>query len=439
MKPKLTGITRFGLGIAVGALLLTGCAGTGTMSSQSGSGTDKDGNITLDFWSNHPGNSTAVEKELIKKFEAANPKIKVKLTDAGKNYEEVAQKFNASLAGGKTPDVVVTSDVTWFNFALNKQLVPLSEELPKINVDPSNYVTALYKDYDLNGKIYAVPYARSTPLFYYNKSLWQKAGLPDRGPKSWQEFQTWAPKLKAILGGKPALLLPFGSDYLAWYFQNINWSFGGSYSQGWNQNMTDPNTIKAGEWLQQMVKNGYIATAKTPTEGFAAGQSAALMQSTGSLKGLEKTVQGFELGTAFLPGYEKANVCPTGGAGLAVPAKLTGKRREAAVKFAAFMTNNESTVAFSQATGYMPVTKGALKIKAEKEYLASHPNAKTAVMQLAKTRSQDNFRVLVPGGDQKLGAALDKIVRGANVATTFKDVGEALQRTANSQIKPRLK
>ena len=55
---------------------------------------------TIEFWSNHPGNSKPVEQEIIKAFEAANPGLKVKLVDAGKNYEEVAQKFNASLAGG---------------------------------------------------------------------------------------------------------------------------------------------------------------------------------------------------------------------------------------------------------------------------------------------------------------------------------------------------
>ncbi|QRV01916.1 extracellular solute-binding protein [Arcanobacterium phocisimile] len=188
------------------------------------------------------------------------------------------------------------------------------------------------------------------------------------------------------MGGKLALSIPFGSDYLAWYFQNINWSFGGSYSKEWDQNLTSAQTIEAGQWLQEMVGSGLIETAKTPSESFAACQSALLLQSTGSLQGLEETVQGFELATAFLPGFGDSYVCPTGRAGIAIPAKVTGERRAAAVKFIAFMTNDDSTSAFSQATGYMPVTKGAQDNEQMKSYMAKHPHASTAVEQLAHTR-----------------------------------------------------
>src|SRR5690349_23463004 len=108
-----------GLAGAAGVAGLAACAGTGTAPSSGGNGGGASSN-TIEFWSNHPGNSKPVEQEIIKAFEAANSGLKVKLVDAGKNYEEVAQKFNASLAGGQLPDVVVVSDVTWFNFEIGR-------------------------------------------------------------------------------------------------------------------------------------------------------------------------------------------------------------------------------------------------------------------------------------------------------------------------------
>src|SRR6476619_1132703 len=129
-----------GLAGAAGIAGLSACAGTGTAPSTGGGGGSSN---TVEFWSNHPGNSKPVEQAIIKAFEAANPSLKVKLVDAGKNYEEVAQKFNASLAGGQLPDVVVVSDVTWFNFALNKQLAPMDELLSSAKIDTSDYVDAL--------------------------------------------------------------------------------------------------------------------------------------------------------------------------------------------------------------------------------------------------------------------------------------------------------
>lgn len=72
-------------------------------------------------------------------------------------------------------------------------------------------------------------------------------------------------------------------------------------------------------------------------------------------------------------------------------------------------------------------------------YLDANPNARTAVDQLAKTRSQDYARVFVPGGDQIIGTGLEQIgLQNADVATTLAGVGEQLQRIVDRQITPKL-
>ena len=267
-----------GLAGAAGVAGLAACAGTGTAPSSGGAGGASN---TIEFWSNHPGNSKPVEQQIIKAFEAANSGLKVKLVDAGKNYEEVAQKFNASLAGGQLPDVVVVSDVTWFNFALNKQLSPLDELLAGAKIDTGDYVDALYNDYNLDDQHFALPFSRSTPLFYYNKDLWKAAGLEDRGPKDWDEFLTWAPKLKAAAGSdKMVMELPDGSNYLDWVFQNIVWGHGGAYSKEWTPTFTDPKTVAAGQFLQDFAKAGYVKFNKTPEADFGAGLATCIVQST---------------------------------------------------------------------------------------------------------------------------------------------------------------
>ncbi|MDN8677548.1 extracellular solute-binding protein, partial [Staphylococcus aureus] len=75
--------------------------------------------------------------------EKQNPDLQVELVTAGKNYEEVAQRFNAALAGGDLPDVIVASDVTWFNFALNEATTPLDELWEQNGVDADSYVDTL--------------------------------------------------------------------------------------------------------------------------------------------------------------------------------------------------------------------------------------------------------------------------------------------------------
>lgn len=411
---------------------LSACAGTGTAPSSGASGGSSG---TIEFWSNHPGASKAVEQEIIKAFEAANSGLKVKLVDAGKNYEEVAQKLNAALAGGQLPDAVVVSDVTWFNFALNKQLSPVDDLVSSAGVKIEDYVDALYNDYDLNDQHFALPYARSTPLFYYNKELWKKAGLEDRGPEDWEEFKTWIPKLQAAVGsGASVMVLPDGANYLDWVFQNVVWDFGGAYSREWDPTFTDPKTIEAGTFLQELAKTKVLKLAKDPAPEFTAGLAACSMMSTGSLGGVKKDAK-FEFGTAFLPGEDN---CPTGGAGVGIPAGISDDRKKNAVKFIEFLTNPENTVKFTQATGYMPVRKSAVDLPEEKAFLDQNPNAKTAIEQLPSTRSQDNARVLVPGGGARIGKALDQIVAGQDVATVFAALQKETQQVIDAQIKPKL-
>ncbi|WP_235001713.1 ABC transporter substrate-binding protein [Arcanobacterium ihumii] len=424
-------------GLAVVTLLLTGCAGTGSSSDDSSKSNDSNGPVTIDFWSNHPGSSKTIEEKIIADFEAKYPNIKVKLTDAGKNYEEVAQKFNASLSGGQVPDVVVASDVTWFNFALNKQFEPLDDLLKNADAKADDYVPNLYDEYKLEDSHFAVPYARSTPLFYYNKDLWATAGLPDRGPKTWDEWNTdFAPKLKAANQAVTPLIIPDGANYMDWYFQGMIWSFGGAFSKDWTMTMSSPESIKAGEFLQSQFKQGYFKATKDATAPFVAGQSAAIVESTGSLKGVSKDGK-IKVGTAFLPAPEGKVGVSTGGSGIAIPAK--SKNKEAAAKFIAFLTSPENTITFSQNTGYMPVRTSAKDLPEEKAYFEKNPNFKTAVDQLSHTQKQDAGRAFVPGGGMRIGAALDKISQGADVAATFKALDEEQQKIIDSQIKPKLK
>jgi len=437
-------VTRRGFlglaGAATAAVGLSACAGTGTGPSGGGSAAGGGGGAsnTIDFWSNHPGNSKPTEQKLIADFEAANPGLKVKLTDAGKNYEEVAQKFNAALSGGQLPDVVVASDVTWFNFALNKQLTPLDELLSAASLKTTDYVDSLYKDYLYTDKHFLLPFARSTPLFYYNKELWTAAGLPDRGPKTWEEFAGWGPKLAQSVGAdKSALLLADGSNYLDWYFQGIVWSLGGNYSKEWTPTFSDQKTIAAGKLLQSLAQQKVARFNKSPATDFGAGLAACMMESTGSLGGVAKAAK-FTVGTAFLPSPEGVLGCPTGGAGVGIPAGLSDERKKNAVKFIEFLTNAKNTVTFTQATGYMPVRKSALDDPAEKAFLDKNKNAKTAVEQLPKTRSQDYARVFVPGGGARIGKALDQIAQGADVTATFKTLDEETQKVIDTQVKAKL-
>ena len=422
--------------LAAGAALAA-CSSPG--SSSSGEAASGDAS-TINFWSNHPGKSQAFEQELIARFQAENPDLTVNLIDGGKNYEEVSQKFNAALSGNDVPDVVVLSDVWWFNYALTGAIEPLDGHFEAAGVDSSDYVDSLLADYNWNGNHWALPYARSTPLFYYNKAVWAQAGLPDRGPATWQEFDEWGPRIQAVVGGGK-LAHGWGNavDYLGWTFEGPIWTFGGAYSDGFDLKFDDEKTIAAGQFLKDMIHTKkYAAVSSDIANDFGAGIIASTIASTGDLSTITQNAS-FEFGTAFLPSTDGQPGCPTGGAGLAIPSKISEERKVNALKFIDFVTNGANTAYFSQNTGYMPVRKSAQEDPSEIAFLDANPNARTAVDQLAKTRSQDYARVFVPGGDKIIGTGLEQIaLQNADVATAFAGVQEQLQQIIDRQITPNL-
>ncbi|HIW95044.1 MAG TPA: ABC transporter substrate-binding protein [Candidatus Corynebacterium gallistercoris] len=421
-------------GLAAGSMALTACAGTGGGGDQGG-----DAN-TVTWWSSHPGQSKAVEQELIKRFEAENPDIKVNLIDAGKNYEECAQKFNAALSGNDLPDVVLLSDVWWFNFALNEQITPIEDVADKAGVDTSTFVESLYEDYNLNGKHYAMPFSRSTPLFYYNKDMWEAAGLPDRGPESWQEMDEWADKLKGAIPSN-AKAHGWGSavDYLSWTFEGPMWTLGGAYSDDWDMKFTSEGTIKAIEWLKSTVADdGYASISQAIANDFSAGLYSSAICSTGDLGGILENAS-FNVGTAPLPNPKGDGGCPTGGAGLAIPAGISEERKVNAAKFIDFITNATNTAYWSREVGYMPVRTAAVEDPEQKKFLEENPNYQTAIDQLPHTRVQDNARVFIPGADQKIGGAFESIlVNGDDIKSTMSRVEQELTQAYEGQIKPKL-
>ncbi|MET9212697.1 MULTISPECIES: ABC transporter substrate-binding protein [unclassified Nocardia] len=422
-------------GAAAAGLALTACAGTG-----GGSGDGGDAK-TITFWSNHPGTSKELELELINRFQAKYPDLTVNLVDAGKNYEEVAQKFNAALTGGDLPDVVVLSDVWWFNYALTKAIEPLDSHFGAAGVQLSDYVDSLAADYLFDGKHYALPYARSTPLFYYNKDVWAKAGLPDRGPNSWQEFDEWGPKLQSVVGAdKFAHAWGDAKNYLGWTFQGPNWTFGGAYSDQWKLKFTDPGSIAAATYLRDSINvKKYAAIRPQIAVDFGTGVAASTIASTGDLKGIKKNADGkFEFGTAFLPHPNGPGVT-TGGAGLAIPSRISDARKANALKFIEFITNAANTAYFTQNTGYMPVRKSAVTDPSEVDFLAKNPNSKVAIDQLSVAKSQDYARVFVPGADQIIGTGYEQIgLQNADPATVLAKVAADVQAIIDRQITPKL-
>jgi sn-glycerol 3-phosphate transport system substrate-binding protein len=385
--------------------------------------------VEITYWGSFSGGLGEAEQATVDAFNSAQQDVKVNYQFQG-SYEETAQKLTAAVQARQTPDVSLLSDVWWFSFYVNGQLQALNELMAAEDVKAEDYSQVLLGEGTRKGQVYWVPFARSTPLFYYNKDAFEAAGLEDRAPTTWTEFQEWAPKLNKE--GQAAFAHPGAASYVAWLFHGVIWQYGGSYSDpDFTIRIQEEPGVTAGNFYRDTVQTfKWATTPQDVTQDFVNGLAASAMLSTGALSGVQANAK-FPVGTGFLPEGPAGFGCPTGGAGMAMLAGLPAEKQQAAMKWIAFATGEEWTVEWSQRTGYMPVRNGAVQSEKMQAYFQENPNFQVAVEQLPKTRPQDAARVYIRGGDQIIGKGLERIlIAGEEVAPVWADVKAELDETA---------
>ncbi|MGH2561715.1 MAG: ABC transporter substrate-binding protein [Thermomicrobiales bacterium] len=390
------------------------------------------GPIEVLYWGAFGGALGEAETQIVQMFNESQTDVVVNY-ESQNNYEELAQKVTAALAGGQAPDIALFSDVWWFKFYLANALAPLNDFIAANEIDIADFQDSLIVEGFRDDTYWWMPMARSTPLLYYNKTMFDAAGISEL-PATWSEFAEMAPAL--VDGDRKAFVHPAAASYIAWLFQGVTWAFGGLYSTPeFEMTMTNEGTVAAGEFYRMSVQDGWAGTPVEPEVDFENELAASGMFSTGGLAARAANIgDKFEWRTHFLL-EELQFGCSTGGAGLAILAGSPPEKQEAAFQFIDYVTSVEGTIWWSQTTGYMPVRKSAVESEEMQAFFADNPNAKVAVDQLPLTAPQDAARVFVPNGDQIIGGGLERItISNEESAAVFEDVNAELEDAAADVI-----
>lgn len=132
-------------------------------------------------------------KMVIDEFEKENPGIKVDVIDIA--AAEYPDKMTIMLAAGEEVDVFAIKDFASYSNYLNRNcLTPLNAYVEKDKIDLKPYGEALnYMKH--NNQLMGLPYRSDIYILYYNKDLFDKAGLAYPSNMTWQQFRETAKKL----------------------------------------------------------------------------------------------------------------------------------------------------------------------------------------------------------------------------------------------------
>ncbi len=175
-------------GIAVVATLaLAACSSGGTGTGEGSEPSESAGPVTLSLsgWSL---DTTPEFQALADAFHEENPNVTIELK--GYDAAEYNTLLTADLAAGSGPDIITQKEVKFVpTFVEGGQLLDVSDvELPDGISGAASY--------EVDGKAYAVPYRNDSWVLYYNKALFDAAGVdyPD-GSWTWDDYNDAATAL----------------------------------------------------------------------------------------------------------------------------------------------------------------------------------------------------------------------------------------------------
>ncbi|GAB4191082.1 MAG: ABC transporter substrate-binding protein [Roseiflexaceae bacterium] len=405
------------------ALDLAGRAGPAPSVMASAAGTAAGAGLTIRYWSALSGRAAQAEQALVEEFHRSQTAVRVLVQRPG-GYAETARAYAAAARKGNAPDLVMLSDTAWFNLQRDRLLAPLDQRAAAAGIAFGDFAPGLLNEGLHEGQRYWLPFARSTPLFFYNADTWLQAGLPNRGPASWQELADWAPHLAG--GGRAVFGHPRDTSALSWLFQSVIWQFGGAYSTpDLRPTLTEPHSLRAAQFYRDTVHGaGWARLSGDLRQDFVAGRVQSMLASSSALADLSANAN-FRVGVAALP-RETFGATLTGGAGLALAAGASAERQAAAMQYVAFATSPENAARWARATGALPVRISALDQPAMRALLAERPGLQAALDQLGHARPQDALRTRTPSGDALIGAGLLRIMSGADPAQVWHHVTQRL-------------
>ncbi|WP_299302246.1 ABC transporter substrate-binding protein [uncultured Brachybacterium sp.] len=389
-----------------------------------------EGRTPILFWAPFTGNNYEVLSAQFTAFNESQDEI-VAIAESVGSYADLTQKFTASLQARTVPDIVCFPEMQWLQFYQSDALAPLDgyfDDEWNLDVYIQNYVA----EGRAAGETFTVPFARSTPLFYYNKTRYIEAGLPEEGPETWEDLAAFAPELAKIeVEGRPLSAIAFGPD--AWHGQADIWGFGGANaSRDFEVTINDEKGVEWLEWMRKFIhEDGYGYLAQASGTDFASGLAAGWRGSTASLTGQTKATEGlFEIGTAYMLSKEgEQKQVPTGGSGLQMVRTESQERQDACAELFRFLAQPEMSADWHIGTGYVPIVQAAQETQGVKDLVAENPNYLVALNQLENARTAD-YTNWNAGAVTEIGAAMGQVFGdNAEAKTVLDALAPTLQET----------
>ena len=395
-------------------LVLAACGNSEATGSSGDSGSDSEGNgpIEITYWYAWGDKIGENNENLVEQFNEMQDEIHVTAEFQG-SYDELHSKTQAAFAAGNAPEVTqneIASIETFAKSGMTQDLTAFVEE-DADEVDMDDFNPGLMGNSYVDDKLYGLPYLRSTPIVYINKTMFEEKGIDPASIQTWEDFQSAAENLTD--DEHVGISMPVD----IWFYEAFVAQAGGEMV---NENgeiaFNGEGGVEALNLWKEMVEAGTmrvpggepLQAADMARQDFATGRAGMYFSSTADLTLMLQLAEenGYELETIMFPENEQRSV-PTGGANLVMTTGLDEEKQQAAWEFIKFMTAPEQTAYASEYTGYLPSRLSAVESDTMQELYEEKPQFKVAVDQL----QYGNARPMIEGYPEVVKILIEEIQR----------------------------
>jgi len=343
------------------------------------------------------------------------------------SYAETMTAAIAAFRAGEQPAIVQVFEVgTGTMMAAEGAVYPTYQLMKDAGepFDPAGFLPAVVGYYtDTQGNMLSMPFNSSTPIFYYNKDVFEKAGL-DRNtpPKTWGEVEAFSKQIMESGAATCGFTTGWISwvqleNFSAWHNQQIGTLENGFGGLSTELTVNGPAQVKHWSNLKKWQDEG-IFQYGGPGGGndappkFYAQECAMYMNSSASRAGVLINAKDFEVGFGMLPYYDDIEGAPQnsiiGGATLWTLTGRSDEEYKGAAKFFTYLSSPEVQADWHQFSGYLPITNAAYELGQSQGYYEANPGSDVAIKQITLNPPTVNSKGLRFGNYVQIRTMIDE-------------------------------
>lgn len=308
--------------------------------------------VTISFWCNFTGSDGDVLRELVADFNETNEEgitVEIDIMDS----DTLQSKLPTAISTGTGPSFILMGIEYLEQYAANGLIEDISDFWETTGIDKSGFYENVVQKSYIGDTLYGVPMQYNLQYLYYNKDVFEAAGLdPENPPATLDELKEAAIACTDTSKNQYGLGIPYDyAAYVCWL-----WANGGDVISvdGTENLLNSQENIDTLTWLQNLVMNEGVSpeglSAADADTMLQSGQLAMYTSGPWNINGL--TELGVNFGVAAIPAGTDGAYSPEGGCSWMLTKGADDAVRKAVYEFMAYWLSDSTLKEWSNRNGF---------------------------------------------------------------------------------------